>query len=123
MGQWGRRQELAGYDWRNWGADRAGERRRQRSRPERESRERSALEFARSRRAVGRDRRPLPGGPERNAFRFGQDRGRTRESGARVIACPIRICVSPVGAALAGDVDSYILLLPADLARDALDGS
>ena len=35
-----------------------------RSRPERKSRKRSALEFARSRRAVGRARRPLPGGPE-----------------------------------------------------------
>ena len=35
----------------------------------------------------------------------------------------IRICVSPLGAALAGDVDSHILLLPADLARDAFDGS
>ena len=71
MGQWGRRGELAGYDRRNRGTDRADERRRQRSRPERKSRQRSAFEFARSRRVVGRDRGPLPGGPERNAFHFG----------------------------------------------------
>jgi long-chain acyl-CoA synthetase len=67
------RRGLAGYHGGNRRIDRANRRRARANRCERKSRERSASQFARSRRAAWRNRRPLPGGLERNALCLGQN--------------------------------------------------
>src|ERR1700737_3811725 len=82
----------------------------------------SEFKFARPRRVVGRHRRPLPDRCERDAFHVGSNGWRSRAPRARVLFRTLRICLSSLGAALAGQLDARVHLLPADLARDAFDG-
>ena len=95
-----------------------------RARGRRQTRRRPQPEFDGPRRADERARRPLPGGLERGQLRAGQHGRRAGAHAARAAArAAERLSLSPLGAALAGSLDSQLLLLPAFAAGDADHGA
>ena len=95
-----------------------------RARARRQAGRRPEPEFDGPRGADERAGRPLPGGLERSELRAGQHRRRAGANAARAAArAAKRVSLSALGAALAGYVDSQLLLLPAVAAGDADHGA